>query len=188
MGDPREARAAADETSEEHQGRERCTKTPEDVRSLQGLLDRRHAGTGEHLRSILTDEKRMSAEQVCDLLLGMNLLSLATVTAKAEPRVGAVDGHFHRGHWYFGSFHGSARFRHLRVRPQVSASHVRREELAVVVHGRAKEIDVGAPDHEAFLSQLGDFYGEEWLAEWGGDAAYARIDAQVMFAGYLPAG
>lgn len=160
-------------------------ETPEDLRALQALLDASHTAAGDHLRSILTDDKRMSAEQLCELLTGMNLLSLATVTASCEPRVGAVDGHFHRGHWYFGSANESVRFRHIRARPQVSVMHARGEELAVVAHGRAVEIDLAAPEHEGFCRQLAEFYGGDWL-EWSMAAPYARVDATTMFAAYLP--
>lgn len=160
-------------------------ETPADLEALQAMLDASHERAGGHLRSILTGERRMTAEHLCDLLTGMCLLNLATVTAACEPRVGAVDGHFHRGHWYFGSSHESVRFRHLRDRPQVSANHVRGEELAVVIHGRATEIDVAAPEHEGLLDQLVSFYGEEWR-EWGKGAAYARIDADRLYAAYLP--
>lgn len=128
----------------------------------------------------------MTAEHLSGLLTGMCLLSLATVTAACEPRVGAVDGHFHRGHWYFGSSHDSLRFRHLRERSPVSANHVRGEELTVVVHGRATEIDVAAHEHQGLLEQLVATYGEEWR-EWGQKAAYARIDADRLYAAYLPA-
>lgn len=160
-------------------------ETPDHLAALHELLDASHARAGAHLRSILTDDKRIGAAELCELLTGMNLLALATVTAAGEPRVGAVDGHFHRGHWYFGSAHESVRFRHLRVRPQVSATHTRGEELAVVVHGRAAEIDLAEDEHEGLRRQLGEFYGDDWL-EWGVGAAYARIDPTYMAAAWLP--
>lgn len=160
-------------------------ETPDDLRALQALLDASHARAGAHLRSILTEEKRIGAEELSRLLSGMNLLNLATVTRRCEPRAGAVDGHFHRGSWYFGSSHESARFAHLRARPQVSANHVRGEELTVVAHGRAVEIEVGAPEHRPFLDQLVECYGESW-EEWGTGAAYARIDADFLVAARLP--
>lgn len=160
-------------------------ETADDLVALQALLDASHARAGPHLRSILTDEGRMTAGHLCEVLTGMCLLNLATVTAGCEPRVGAVDGHFHRGRWYFGSSHESLRFRHLRLRPAVSANHVRGEELTVVAHGRAVEIDVGAPEHAALLEQLVTCYGEDWRG-WGAGAAYARIDAERLYAAYLP--
>jgi hypothetical protein len=39
-------------------------ETPEEIGRLQRLLDRSAAGAGSHLRSVLTEERRLSAEQV----------------------------------------------------------------------------------------------------------------------------
>src|SRR3954462_13563664 len=91
---------------------------------------------------IHTPERRLSAEQVAERLTGMTLLALATVTADGRPIVGPVDGIFYRGAFHFGSATDSIRFRHIRARPHVSATHLPGEELAVTVHGRAAPIDV----------------------------------------------
>ena len=76
----------------------------------------------------------------------MRLLALATVTADGRPIVGPVDGIFYRGAFHFGSAPDSVRFRHIRARPQVSATHLPGEELAVTVHGRAVPVDIGSPE------------------------------------------
>lgn len=39
-------------------------ETPEDLAGLQRLLDDSHARGGAHLRSIFTDERRLSAERM----------------------------------------------------------------------------------------------------------------------------
>ena len=46
-------------------------ETPDEIARLQHLLDRSAAGAGAHLRGIITDERRMNAEQVCQVLQGM---------------------------------------------------------------------------------------------------------------------
>jgi uncharacterized pyridoxamine 5'-phosphate oxidase family protein len=120
------------------------------------------------------------AAELPALLPGVQVLVLATVTAKGEPRAAPVDGLLYRGRWYFGSSEQSARFRHLRKRPAVSAVHARGEELAVIVHGHAREIDPRAEDGGGFHRYLVETYGEDW-ADWGGDAPYAVIDPQRMF-------
>jgi nitroimidazol reductase NimA-like FMN-containing flavoprotein (pyridoxamine 5'-phosphate oxidase superfamily) len=155
-------------------------ETADDLGELQRLLDESRANAGAHLRSIFTDELSLTAAQLSELLQGMQVLDLATVTANGEPRVAPVDGHFHRGHFYFGSSPESARFRHLRARPAVSAALTRGEELAVIVHGTAHELDTAAPEHEGLRRQLIEFYGEGW-ADWGSGSPYARIDAKRMF-------
>ena len=162
---------------------------PEDVAALQRLLDSSYARAGGHLLSIHTPERRLDAEQVCRRLTGMCLLALATTTADGRPIVGPVDGIFYRGAWHFGSSPDSVRFRHIRARPFVSATHIPREELAVTVHGRAVPIDVAAPEHAGFRETLleiyGPRYGDEWEEFLDSGPVYARIDAERMFAFFI---
>src|SRR5437899_12677639 len=117
-------------------------ETAEDLAGLQPLLDRSYAGAGAHLLRIHTPERRLTAEDVADRLTGMCLLALATVTADGRPIVGPVDGIFYRGAFHFGSAPDSVRFRHIAARPQVSATHLPGEELAVTVHGRAVRVGI----------------------------------------------
>jgi general stress protein 26 len=168
-------------------------ETPEDLTELQRLLDRSFANAGAHLLSIFDPTRRMDAGQLSETLAGMRLLTLATVTAKGEPRVGPVDGHFHRGRFYFGSSQDSFRFKHIRARPPVSAAHTVGEQLAVIVHGTAHIIDVLSDEHSSFREQLRETYGRDpaftgylekhemdW-DDWFSGALYARIDAEKMF-------
>ena len=160
-------------------------ETPEDIAALQAILDASHAAAGPHLRGIITDERRLSAREVADRLTGMRLLALATVTADGRPIVGPVDGIFYRGAFHFGSAPESVRFGHIRSRPQVSATHLPGEELAVTVHGRAVLIDVAAAEHADFRATvLGIYtprYGADWEAFLDSGVQYARIDPVKMF-------
>jgi nitroimidazol reductase NimA-like FMN-containing flavoprotein (pyridoxamine 5'-phosphate oxidase superfamily) len=167
-------------------------ESPADLTALQELLDRSYATAGPHLLRIHTPERRLSAEQVAERLTGMRLLALATVTADGRPLVGPVDGVFFRGAFHFGSAPDSARFRHIRARPQVSATHVPGEELAVTVHGLAMPIDVRDPAQAAFRQALLDIYVPRYGADWesflDSGVAYARIEAERMFTFSMPAG
>ena len=161
-------------------------ETPEELARLQDLLDRSAAGAGPHLRDIITDERRLTAAQVCDLLPGMRLLVAATVTADGRPLAGPVDGYFLHGCFYFSSGRDSVRMRHLAARPAVSATHLPGEELAVTVHGRAELFDLNGPDGRELRQAMLDHYlprqgpsFETWLDE--ADALGARIDAARMF-------
>jgi hypothetical protein len=78
-------------------------ETPDEMGRLQQLLDESAANAGPHLRGIVTDDRRLRAEQVCQKLPGMCLLALATVTADGRPLVGPVDGYFLHGSFYFSS-------------------------------------------------------------------------------------
>jgi hypothetical protein len=78
-------------------------ETDEELRALQHLLDASYALAGVHLRSISGSETRLDAEAVSAELAGVQILDLATVTPRGEPRVAPVDGLFFRGHFWFGS-------------------------------------------------------------------------------------
>jgi uncharacterized pyridoxamine 5'-phosphate oxidase family protein len=133
-------------------------ESPADVAALQDLLDRSYGSAGGHLLSIHTPERRLTAGEVAQRLTGMCLLALATVTADGRPVVGPVDGVFYRGAFYFGSSPDSFRFRHIRARPQVSATYLPGEEVAVTVHGRAVPIDVAGERNAGFRRALLEIY------------------------------
>jgi uncharacterized pyridoxamine 5'-phosphate oxidase family protein len=158
-------------------------ETPGDLAALQDLLDRSYAAAGPHLLRIHTPERRLSAQQVAERLTGMRLLALATATADGRPRVGPVDGIFFRGAFHFGSSPDSLRFRHIRARPWVSATHLPGEELAVTVHGRAEIVEVarGGGLREALLEIYVPRYGEQWEEFLDSGPLYARIDAERMY-------
>ena len=165
-------------------------ETPEDIAALQELLDRSYAVAGQHLRSITTPERRVPAAQLCEELTGMVLLVLATVTADGRPIAGPVDGIFYRGSFHFGTSPDAVRARHLRLRPQVSATHLPREGFAVTVHGRAVVIDVRSPEGAGLRDTLFEVYvpryGDEWakFLDPGPDGrapVYFQIIADRMF-------
>ena len=126
---------------------------------------------------------------MCELLTGMCLLTLATVTADCRAVAGPVDGIFYRGAFHFGSSPDSVRSRHIRARPFVSATHAPREELAITVHGRATPVDVRAPEQTGFRETLLEVYVPRYGAEWeeflDSGPVYARIDAERMFAFFI---
>jgi pyridoxamine 5'-phosphate oxidase-like protein len=161
-------------------------ETPEDLDRLQRLLDHSAAGAGGHLRDIITDERRLSAWQLCQELQGMRLLVVATVTADGRPLAGPVDGYFLHGSFYFSSGRDSVRMRHLAARPAVSATYLPGEELAVTVHGRAELFDVLDPARGELRQAMLDHYlplqGPQfdiWLTQV--DPIGARIAAEKMF-------
>jgi hypothetical protein len=101
-----------------------------------------------------------------------------------------VDGIFFRGAFHFGSSPDSVRFRHIAARPQVSATHLPGEELGVTVHGRAVPVDIGSgPFRQTLLDIYVPRYGEQWGEEFlDSGPVYARIDAERMFAFWMPEG
>jgi uncharacterized pyridoxamine 5'-phosphate oxidase family protein len=164
-------------------------ETEEDLKALQALIDRSYEQAGPHLLAIHTPERRVTAQELAERLTGMRLLVLATITADGRPITGPVDGIFHRGAWHFGTAQNAVRFRHIRARPQVSATHLPAEEFAVVVHGRAVPIDIHKPEgaelHQTLEQIYVPRYGPEWVTSFldaERDApVYARIEADRMF-------
>jgi uncharacterized pyridoxamine 5'-phosphate oxidase family protein len=124
----------------------------------------------------------MSAEETCSELAGVQVLDLATVTPRGEPRVAPVDGLFFRGRFWFGSAETSVRFRNIRLNPAVSGAITRGSEtFVVVVHGRAVELDPRGSDAEGFARYPREVYDFDW-DKVHATAPYARIDAHSMLA------
>ena len=167
-------------------------ETADDLAALQDLLDRSYEAAGPHLLRIHTPERRLSAEQLAERLQGMCLLSLATVTADGRPIAGPVDGIFLHGAFHFGSAPDSLRFRHIRARPHVSATHLAGEELAVTVHGRAVPVDIHADAGADFRQTLLDIYvpryGPDWEAFLDSGPVYARLQPDRMFTFHMDEG
>lgn len=155
-------------------------ETREDLDRLQALIDESHARAGEHLRSIFADDRRVDAADLPERLKGVQVMHLATVTARGEPRVAPVDGLLYRADLYFGTSPRSLRARHLRARPQVSASIAHGEQFAVVVHGRVAEVDMDADEQAPLRAFFTETYGEGWESFRQGNP-YWRIVPQKLF-------
>ena len=144
------------------------------------------AGAGDHLRGIITGERRLPAAELAGRLQGMRLLTVATVTADGRPLAGPVDGYFLHGTFWFSSGRNSVRMRHLAARPAVSATHLPGEELAVTVHGRAELVGLREPAGAELRQAMLDWYVprqgpefETWLDAL--DAVAARIEPEKIF-------
>ncbi|MBS1878753.1 MAG: pyridoxamine 5'-phosphate oxidase family protein [Actinobacteria bacterium] len=166
-------------------------ETEADLERLQGLLDASYAQAGPHLLRIHEPERRLDAAAISERLTDMVLLALATVSAAGRPVVGPVDGILLHGDLHFGSAPDSARAQHIARRPDVSATHLPGEELAVTVHGRAVPVDVNAAEgaelREVLLGIYVPRYGEEWAEMLESGAIYWRIEAERIFGFQMPA-
>ncbi len=154
-------------------------ETVGELTTLQGLLDASHASSTDHLRSIIDEDRTLSARQLVDLLTGMRVITVATVTAGGEPRISALDGHFLHGTWTFSTSGSAAKARHMQARRSVSVAHVDNEELGVFSHGRAERMRDDEPDWEETLGHWTAHYGSSPL-EWGDDIRLYRFRARRM--------
>ncbi|MEU8141160.1 pyridoxamine 5'-phosphate oxidase family protein [Nonomuraea sp. NPDC048901] len=163
-------------------------ETREELKELQVLLDASLSVSTSHLRSIISTERTLTAEQLTGVLTGMCTLALSTVTAKGEPRISGVDGHFLHGKWHFGTARKAAKARHLAARPAVSAAHMRGEDLGVFTHGTVEILNPfgGEPaeDWPDLLAYFKDFYGGDFF-DWDNEVVYYRLHPHWMTA-YAP--
>ncbi len=157
-------------------------ETPEELNKLQALLDASLSCSTAHLRSIIT-ERTLTAEQLTLILTGMCTLALSTVTAKGEPRISGVDGHFLHGTWHFGTARSAAKARHLAARPAASVAHMRGEDLGVFTHGTVEilnpEDGEPAADWPELLAYFQDFYGVDAF-DWDNDVVFYRLRRHWM--------
>lgn len=162
----------------------------EDLVELQRVVDASFDAAGSHLRDIATPDRRLDAEQLAARLTGMRLLVLATSTHDGRPINGPVDGVFYRGRFHFGSSPESLRYRHIRERPAVSATHLPDESLAVTVHGDAELLDVHAAEHAEFKQTILDIYTHATARNgrqcWTAEPGTTRINPQRIFTFSMP--
>jgi nitroimidazol reductase NimA-like FMN-containing flavoprotein (pyridoxamine 5'-phosphate oxidase superfamily) len=141
-------------------------ETAQDLKRLERTLDESLAAAGPHLRSVFSDERRMSPEQIVRALRGVFVLDLATIDASGAPLVSPIDGLFYRGHFWFGFPAGAARIQHVRARPRVSAAYTLGEDLCILAHGRAHEVRESDPEHAAYLEYAREVYTPEIWDYW----------------------
>jgi Pyridoxamine 5'-phosphate oxidase len=149
-------------------------ETPTELDALQQLLDTSFASASRHLLSIMEPERRLTAEQLTADLAGIAVLNVATVTARGEPRISAVDGHFLHGCWHFTTDGGSPKARQLRARRAISASYTPRDGYGIFCHGQARFLERGGPEFTLLFDHCVRTYGQS-PDEWGSDIAYIRV-------------
>ncbi len=153
-------------------------ETREELEALQRLLDESFARSSSHLLSIMEPQRRLSAEQLSAELPSPAVLNIATVTARGEPRVSAVDGHFLHGRWHFTTAADSPKARHLTARPAISVSFTPRDGYGVFCHGRAALL--GGRDKQLLREHVLAAYGSD-PEKWG-EIIYVRIEPDWMTA------
>lgn len=153
-------------------------ETPDELSTLQALLERSFARASSHLTSIMTAPRRLTAERLSAELPSPAVLNIATVTARGEPRISAVDGHFLHGHWYFTTSGESPKARQLRARPAISASFTPKDGYGVFCHGHVAELPPG-DERQMVIDHFVATYGQS-PEEFGVGIYYARIDAEWL--------
>jgi general stress protein 26 len=158
-------------------------ETPEELVSLDELLAESFDRAGDHLTSIISSDRRLSASDLSRYLVGVRHLVIATVTSEGEPRCSAVDGLFLHGRFWFSTSGASLKAHHLERRPAISGAHVVGDDVGIFVHGRARMVQGGPGEADAIRHYWSDVYDaspEDWVAT-PSDARYVEIVAGSFF-------
>jgi pyridoxine/pyridoxamine 5'-phosphate oxidase len=154
-------------------------ETVEEVTELQELLDAAYGRSTQHLRNIVTDPRKLNADELVRVLTGMCTLNLATVTARGEPRISAVDGHFLHARWVFTTSGSAAKARQLKARPAASISYVDGERIGVFSHGDVEFLTADHPEFAEIEVHLVKHYGSS-PSSWADDIVYCRLQPSWM--------
>ncbi len=159
-------------------------ESPSDLTNLQNLLDSSIEQAGSFLRdSMELDSNSLTAKQVARRLEGLRTVSLASVTARGEPRVAPITAIFIAGHYVVPTVVDAARSRHLRRRPGVSLTEYSGNDMAITVHGQAAFVDSGHPDFPALDELYQSISRGERPSSWGGGGPlHIRVVPDVMYA------
>jgi general stress protein 26 len=158
-------------------------ETPSELASLDAMLNASFEKAGAHLVSIISPERRLSAEDLTRYLVGVRHLVLATVNARGEPRCSAVDGLFIHGRFWFSTSGESVKAQHLEHRAALSAAHVVGDDVGIFVHGRARVVHGGpgeADELRHYWTAVYDSSPEDWVAT-PRDSRYVEIEATSMY-------
>jgi uncharacterized pyridoxamine 5'-phosphate oxidase family protein len=155
-------------------------ETEAEIETLQAMLDAHMARANEHMRDIVTPERRLTARQVVTYLQGTKHIAFATVTSKGEPRVSPLDALFIHGRFVAGTARGATKVAHLRRNPSVSAVHMDGDRIAVAVNGEVEWIERDHPDHHEIHAAWTAQYESDPYS-WG-DVVFFRIKPSTMWA------
>jgi Pyridoxamine 5'-phosphate oxidase len=155
-------------------------ETWDDLVRLHTLLARSIEQAGPYLRSSFQmPERSLSASQLTTYLEGIRFVSLATVTARGEPRAAPAASLFYRAAFYIPTVKTAARVLHLARRPGVSLTHFVENELAIIVHGHAAILTPANPAF-AVLEELHRSFAGQSVRDWG-EAVFLRVDADAIY-------
>ena len=158
-------------------------ETSSELVALDALLAESFDRAGDHLTSIISPDRRLSAADLSRYLVGVRHLVVATVTSAGEPRCSAVDGLFLHGHFWFSTSGHSFKAHHLERRPALSGAHVVGDDVAVFAHGRARVVPGGPGGADELRHLWTEVYHaspEDWVPT-STDARYIEIVPSSMY-------
>jgi general stress protein 26 len=159
---------------------EAMRETRADLQRLQTLIDDSIEGASAFLRSSFgMPEHSLAASQLAAHLQGALTVSLATVTARGEPRVAPINAIFLHGQFYLPTVAEAARSKHVARRPSASLAYYEGTSLAVIAHGSA--VIVG--DDHADFAEIDSTQTEHAQSprEWHGTGVYILFKPATLY-------
>jgi Pyridoxamine 5'-phosphate oxidase len=158
-------------------------ETTDELSALAELLGRSFERAGAHLVSIISPDRRLSAQDLVAYLTGVRHVVVATVSAAGEPRTSGADGLFVHGRWWFTSSATSLKARHLERRPACSLTHLRGDDVGVFAHGSVRVVRGASAEALTLQPIWRGVYGsvpEDWTAR-PEDARYFELTASLLY-------
>jgi hypothetical protein len=155
-------------------------ETPEELATLQQLIDASFAAASDHLRAIMEPQRRLTAERIIAEVPSPAVLNVATVTRRGEPRLSALDGHFLHGRWYVTTAGNSPKAKQIAARSAVSASYTPRDGYGIFCHGDATMVE--GDERQMLIDHCTRVYGRS-PETFGEGIAYVRIQPK-WFVGF----
>lgn len=156
-------------------------ETEAELAELQAMFDAHLARANQHMRNIVTPERRVTARQVATYLQGTKHVAFATVTSKGEPRVSPLDMLFIHGRFTLSTSGTATKIKHLRANPACSAVHVDGDRIAVVANGTVEWVPREHPDHDEIHRVWSETYESDPYS-WGDGVLFFRIQPSSMWA------
>src|SRR3989442_7752992 len=152
-----------------------------ELAALQELIERSVNRAGPHMRGLIHPGKyTLSAAQVVRLLDGMKTIAVAAPAPNGDPLVGAMDGWFLHGKFFFSSAGDAVRIRGLRKRPSVSVVRFDGDAYAITAHGKATLMFERDPEVIEIDAIFRGHYGGSAF-EWSDEGVYVRVDADRFY-------
>jgi uncharacterized pyridoxamine 5'-phosphate oxidase family protein len=156
-------------------------ETPAEIAELQAWFGAHMASANPHMTGIVSEARRLTANQVVRYLTGTKHVAFATVTSKGEPRVSPLDSLFIHGRFTMGTGAHATKIAHLRRNPACSAVHMDGDRIAVAVNGTVEWLPREHPDHDEIHGIWKDTY-ESDPYDWGDGVVLFRIQPSTMWA------
>ncbi len=160
-------------------------ESPVDLQHLQDALDESYRNAGGHIRNIFTEESRICASDLVDLLPGVFEIHLAVTTVDGAPVSAPIDAVLFEGRVWFGLPRNSLRAKLVRRNPRVSGSYTRGDSFALIVHGKAVEVSTSDARYATYFDHVFNLYVSMYGPKWSKWYEENRENIEAGYHGWI---